>query len=245
MRKQLLLSAAISVIAASAALAADLPSRTSAPSFEAPVEAPIAFNWTGFYAGLNGGYGWNSSSWQSVGAPAFTNFSNNAGGFVGGVTAGYNYQINQFVVGIEGNAEYSGVRASGACGAVVGSNCKTKQSWIGDLDGKIGIGIDRALIYATGGVGFTDYSFSSPTPAPAMSWAGGSRVGWTLGAGMDYAITNNWVAGVTYKYYDFGTQTQNSSPAGTNVKFRETENTLLGRVMYKFGAPASGVVARY
>ncbi len=244
MRKHLLLSVAFSAIASGAALAADLPSRSAPPAFSEPI-APVAFNWTGFYAGLNAGYGWNTSGWRNVAAPVFTNFNTDGDGFVGGGFAGFNYQMNQFVVGIEGNLEYSGIKGSNTCSGIAGTVCRTSQSWIGDLNGKLGFAADRALIYATGGVAFTDYSFTNPSPAPTQAWGAGSRVGWTLGAGLDYAVTNNWIAGLSYKYYDFGSSTSNSTPAGTNVKFRETESTLLARIGYKFGGPAGGVVARY
>ena len=244
MRKVLLLSVAFSAMAAASAIAADLPSRSSAPAFVAPL-APISFSWTGFYAGLNAGYGWNSSGWRNVGAPVFTNFNTDGNGFVGGGHAGFNYQMSQFVFGLEGNVDYSGVRGSAQCSTNVGSVCRTKQSWLGDIDGRLGFGIDRAMIYGTGGVAFTNYSFTNPTPAPTTSWGAGSRTGWTVGGGLDYAVTNNWIAGIGYKYYDFGTSTSNSTPAGTNVKFRETENVVSARLSYKFGGPLGGVVAKY
>ncbi len=238
MRSFLLASAAAAALLSGSAFAADLPVRSSAPAFAAP--APILFSWTGFYAGLNAGYGWNNSSWRNVGAPVFTNFSTNGDGFVGGGHLGFNYQINQFVFGLEGNLDWVDVRASSLCAG--GPNtCTTKQNWLADISGRAGFAADRALIYATGGVAFTEYKFSSNIPS---TWGAGSRTGWTLGGGIDYAITNNWIAGLSYKYYDFGSST--STAGGIAVKFRETENVIAARLSYKFGSPAAGaVVAKY
>jgi outer membrane immunogenic protein len=242
MRKLLLASVAAAALSAPA-FAADLPARSAPPAFTAPV--PIAFSWTGFYAGLDAGYGWNESSWRNVGAPVFANFNTDGDGFVGGGHIGYNYQINQFVVGLEGMINFTDIRGSALCSGVVGTNCRTKQDWLADINVRAGFAIDRALIYATGGVAFTEYGFDQ-TVAPTVSWGNSSRTGWTIGVGLDYAITNNWIAGVQYKYYDFDSTTRNSSPAGTNVNFRNTENVILARISYKFGGPAGGaVVAKY
>jgi outer membrane immunogenic protein len=241
MRKLLLATVAAAALGAPA-FAADLPVRSAPPAFVAPV--PVMFSWTGFYAGLDAGYGWNDSTWRSVGAPPFGNFNTDGDGFVGGGHVGFNYQMNQFVIGIEGMINWADIRGSALCAGAPGTSCRTKQDWIGDINLRAGFAIDRALIYATGGVAFTDYSFDQTT-APTLSWGGGSRTGWTIGVGLDYAITNNWIAGIQYKYYDFGSSTSNSAPAGTNVNFRETENVILARISYKFGAPAAPVVARY
>jgi outer membrane immunogenic protein len=241
MRKLLLASVAAAALSAPA-FAADLPSRSLAPAFTAPV--PIAFSWTGFYAGLDAGYGWNDSRWQNTGAPVFANFNTDGNGFVGGAHVGFNWQMNQFVVGVEGMLNYSDVRGNNLCSGLAGTNCRTTQDWIGDINLRAGFAIDRALIYATGGIAFTDYNFNQ-TIAPTVSWGAGSRTGWTIGVGLDYAITNNWIAGLQYKYYDFGSSTSGSSPAGTTVRFRETESVVLARISYKFGGPSSSVLARY
>ncbi len=246
MRSILLVSAAATALTAGAAIAADLPNRSAPPVFAAPIARSANFDWTGFYAGLNAGYGWNTSRWTAVAPTVFTAFNNDGNGFVGGGQAGFNWQMNQFVFGLEGQLKYAGTRGSSLCAGTAGTVCRTKQEWIGDIDARAGFAADRALIYATGGVAFTNYSFSNPTPAiTAQTWGAGSRTGWTVGGGIDYAVTNNWIAGIEYKYYDFGSATSNSTPAGTIVRFKESESTLLGRISYKFGGPASPVAARF
>ena len=245
MKKISWLLAGASALLSGSAMAADLPSRTSAP---APYVAPVAiWNWTGFYAGVNAGYGWNTSRWNAAGVPGFASFNTNGDGFVGGAHAGFNWQFGSIVAGLEGMINFTDVGGSSQCSTFAGTTCRTRQNWLGDINVKLGVPIDRALIYATGGVAFTDYKFTQPVGVPPLpNWGPSSRTGWTLGAGIDYAINNNWIAGLQYKYYDFGSSTATS--AGTAVRFRETENVILARLSYKFswpGAGGSGVVARY
>lgn len=240
--RNLLLATVAAAAFAAPAFAADLPSRSVAPAFVAPV--PVFFSWTGFYVGGQAGYGWNDSRWSSVAPSAFASFNNDAEGFVGGGHVGYNYQINQFVVGIEGQMNYTDISAT--TGASFGGTARTRQNYLGDINGKLGFAFDRVMVYATGGVAFTDYDFTAPTPAPFLNYGGGSRTGYTVGAGIDYAITNNWIAGVQYKYYDFGSRTSASTPAFNNVRFNNEENVVMGRISYKFGSsPLGAVVAKY
>src|SRR6478735_3468050 len=102
----LLAGTAALAIAASAAQAADLPSR-AAP---APIIAAVPiFTWTGFYVGVNAGYGWNTNN-DRVFVPGFGFVdSGSNGGFVGGGQIGYNYQFNQFVVGVEADIQYADI----------------------------------------------------------------------------------------------------------------------------------------
>ncbi|MFD2228288.1 outer membrane protein, partial [Microvirga arabica] len=100
MKKILLASVALFGFAGAAA-AADLPVRSAPP---APIiaAAPI-FTWTGFYVGVNAGYGWSNDDFDSVDLAD----EDDDGGFVGGAQVGYNYQIGSFVVGLEGDIQYA------------------------------------------------------------------------------------------------------------------------------------------
>lgn len=234
---------AVAMATSVTAMAADLPSRVAAP---APVLAPVAvaFSWSGFYAGLNGGYGWNNSRWSPSAPPVFATFRADADGFVGGAQVGFNWQMGSLVAGVEGMLDYSDMSGSAQCSTFAGTVCRTRQDWLGDINLKLGFAVDRALIYGTGGIAFTNFKLTQPVGAPPANFGSHSRTGWTVGVGIDYALTNNWVAGLQYKYYDFGSF--NSTAAGTNVRFRETDRVLLAKISYMFGGPStSGVVARY
>ncbi len=220
MRKILLSTVALAAMAGTA-FAADLPSTKSAPVYMAP--APV-FSWTGFYAGVEGGADFLNTKYSAI------NRSNHmTSGLLGGVV-GYNYQVNQFVLGLEGNAD--GV-LGGARTLTVGTNSvRTSQDFNGDIRGRVGIAYDRALFYAAGGVAFGQVKSSYYTPA-FLGSSNMDRTGWTIGAGVDYAITPNWVGRVEYRYTDLGSSYTNV--AATRVS--NTSNAVLIGLMYKFGTP--------
>ncbi|KFG69274.1 outer membrane protein [Microvirga sp. BSC39] len=176
MKKILLASVALFGFAG-AASAADLPMRAAPP---APIiaAAPI-FTWTGFYVGVNAGYGWSDDDFDSVALAD----DDNDGGFVGGAQVGYNYQIGSFVVGLEGDIQYADFGREGAF--VVGGTTYDidNSDWFGTVRARAGVAFDRALIYATGGFAFAD-----------------EANGWTVGGGVEYAFTNNLSAKIEGLY---------------------------------------------
>ncbi len=126
-----------------AAQAADLPAPTyKAPAYVAPV--PI-FSWTGFYVGLNGGYGWGKSNWSGSGG----NFEVTPKGWLGGGTLGYNIQTGGWVWGIEGDIDYMNLK--GTADAAFCPSCTFKDTWLGTIRGRIGYSYDRWLPYLTAG----------------------------------------------------------------------------------------------
>src|SRR5262245_24672691 len=134
MKRFLLASVGMFVLVGSAA-AADLSYRRApVVAARAPVYSPY-YNWTGFYLGINGGGGWGSSTWDGVG-----NFGV-SGGLIG-VTGGYNYQFNQFVLGGEADIDWSGIKGSTA---VCFNVCETKNSWLGTARIRLGYAFDRFM----------------------------------------------------------------------------------------------------
>jgi len=178
MKKILLASVALFGFAG-AASAADLPVRSAPP---APVIAAVpVFTWTGFYVGVNAGYGWNSDDDITIGGVRYS--LDDDGGFVGGAQAGYNYQIGSFVVGLEGDIQYADLGGNDIIlsdGTVVDFN---DSDWFGTIRARAGVAFDRALIYATGGFAFAD-----------------GATGWTVGGGLEYAFTDNLSAKVEGLY---------------------------------------------
>jgi outer membrane immunogenic protein len=174
-------------LASAAAFAADLPAREAPP---APIiaAAPI-FTWTGFYAGVNAGWGWRSDDRQSVilggAAPGTLNFdNNNDGGFTGGGQIGYNYQIGSFVIGLETDIQWADTDQNvdvafvpaGAPGTFVpGTFDNNLSDWFGTVRARAGVAFDRVLIYATGGLAYTD-----------------NTTGWVAGGGVEWALPVNW-----------------------------------------------------
>jgi outer membrane immunogenic protein len=224
--------------AAAPALAADLPYRQGPP----PVEAPIVplFTWTGIYLGGQIGYGWGTDTLTVFPAGFGTNFTPN--GIVGGAHAGYNYQINQFVAGIEGDIEGTGISRTFSPGGVV---YNTKIPVQGSIRGRLGVAFDRVLLYATGGAEFAGFD----TSYSGIATASHSRVGWTIGGGIEYAVTSNWSVRAEYRYTDFGHFTDITPIVfgiGSSVTHHETENAVRAGFSYKFdGFGASPFAARY
>ncbi len=200
MKKFLLIGVAFAALSAGvSAQAADLPSRKKAP---APVQtyapAPTAFSWTGFYVGANAGYGTGSFTKQA--APA--GFNSAKGGLVG-VTAGYNYQIGQFVAGVEGDYDAANIagHAQYTAPTHVGA---VRLTSVGTLRGRLGFAADRALVYATGGLAYG--TIHTNNPVAGLSDRSG-RGGYALGAGIEYAFTNNISAKAEYLYTSLGNKT--------------------------------------
>jgi outer membrane immunogenic protein len=186
MNKLLLSSVALLSLTAGA-MAADLPSRRA----PAPIVAAVpVFTWTGFYVGVNAGYGWNDGT--NVTFPDGTVISTNGnddGGFVGGAQIGYNYQIGSFVVGLEGDIQYADFGDNRYDFGTAGIFEDGSDDWFGTVRARAGVAFDRALVYATGGFAFAD-----------------DRAGWTLGGGLEYAFTNNLTAKVEGLYVNLEDQ---------------------------------------
>lgn len=230
MRKTLLTAVALSAMA-STAMAADLPRRAPAPA-PAPVYVAPIFTWTGFYVGGQLGGGWGRSEIAGIGY--------NANGVVGGLHAGYNQQFGSIVAGVEGDFEATSMKGSTA---FAGTLLKTRAPWQGSLRARVGVAFDRALIYATGGVAFASLRNEVIVP-PFASSTSTTRAGWTVGAGVEYAIDNNWSVRAEYRYTDYGRFNVGFFPLGSaNTRFRE--NAVRVGVSYRFGGASGPVLARY
>lgn len=202
------------------AAAADLPPAPGpAPYYKAPAYAP-AYNWSGFYLGINGGGGWGSSAWTTTGS------FDTSGGLAGG-TIGYNYQVNQAVLGVEGDidwADINGTITNAGCPSTT-TTCKTSDSWLSTVRGRLGYAADRFMPYVTGGAAFGDIKASGPGLAGTDS----TNAGWTVGGGIEFAIAGHWTAKAEYLYVDLGRTSCGAACGGLpteNVSWRSN----IGRV---------------
>jgi outer membrane immunogenic protein len=200
---------AAAILASGSAFAADLG---SAPP-PAPLPVPV-FTWTGFYVGAHVGGAWDSDKWLF--SPALTTTSNHASGVFGGGQVGYNYQISSFVLGLEGDASASHLASGNLC-PNPSFTCSHNIDFLASLRARVGFTpFDRTLLYATGGVAFADVRHTALPPGVAPFFFTGSysdtRVGWALGGGLEYALTNNWSVKIEYIHYGLGSST---APMGT------------------------------
>jgi outer membrane immunogenic protein len=273
--KRLLLAAVLAVYGTASVSAADIAPRYT----KAPAMAP-AYDWTGFYIGGNVGGQWGSSDpttttvFPSVAYFADTSVTAIAGvgaqhvnssSVTGGFTAGYNWQVNNAVFGLEGDINYFGFKGSATgsaaypcctfSGFTVGSS--VSADWLATIRGRIGfLATPTWLLYATGGAAIADvkgdFTFSDTYDAATESAAiRGTRVGWTAGVGTEYAIGNGWSLKAEYLYVDLGRSTVTSNnlyaygpipdqPFTHSVDIKS--NIVRIGANYKFGGP---VVARY
>jgi len=239
MKKFLLASTALVAFAAGAQ-AADL----GAPRMPiaAAVVAP-AFNWTGFYVGAHLGYGWGRTGGQffaNAGPTFIGNEPSSPSGVFGGLQLGYNWQFNNVVVGVESDisaAAFRNARPYIVNPAVIHT---TTINWVGSTRVRAGIAVDKALFYATGGLAYGSTRIAS---AGFLSTTR-TRVGFALGAGVEYAFTPNLTAKVEYMYYNLGTANYQQSPIEFMRATPQIHTVKLG-VNYLFSTGPSAVVARY
>ncbi|KJC50389.1 membrane protein [Bradyrhizobium sp. LTSP885] len=277
--KKLVLAISLVLFGAGSAFAADLaPSYTKAPPMVAP-----GYNWTGFYIGGNVGGAWGNSdpttstvfspigyfAASSVPAIALVGAQRiNSSSVTGGFTAGYNWQVGGAVLGIESDINYFGFKGS-ASGSAVYPCCaptaftvssSVSADWLATIRGRIGfLATPNWLLYATGGAAIADvktnFNFTDTFATAAESATiRDTRVGWTAGAGAEYAIGNGWSFKAEYLYVDLGRSSVTSNnltaftpaiafPANTYTHSVDLKSNIVRVGMnYKFGGP---VVAKY
>lgn len=236
--KKILLTTAALLVSAGMASAADLAvgHYTKAP---APVMAPVT-NWTGFYIGGFGGYGWSDNT--RIGFPGTNfptvNFNGDLDGGFGGGTFGYNWQT-------PGSAFVWGLEVDGA-GADIGRS-ETINRWtyrdkvdaFGSVTGRVGAAIDTVLIYAKGGYGWVNNEISATNGIVGFSQSK-THSGWTVGAGLEWMFAHNWSGKVEYQYYNVDSERYLVGHPGVNngdgVDLSGSFNTIKVGVNYHFGS---------
>jgi len=216
-----LLFAGIGLVAlAGAAAAADLPPGPG--YYKAPAYLPPAFSWSGLYVGVNGGGAFGSSAWDTTSSFSTT------GGVVGG-TIGYNYQIGPAVLGAEGDIDWANIKGTTTTGSCA-AGCTTSDSWLSTVRARVGYGAGRFMPYLTGGGAFGNINASTP----AGSGGSATNAGWTVGAGLEFAIAGHWSAKAEYLYVDLGKFNCGAGcgAAVDNVSF--TTSLIRGGVNFRF-----------
>ena len=167
--------------------------------------APSAINWSGFYVGMNAGYGWARSSSSvtptSGGAPLSNSGDLNA--FIGGGQIGYNWQTSNFLLGLEADFQASPQKETSAFNCGVGCTLTEANSfhWFGTTRGRIGYAYDRLMFYGTGGAAWTRVSDALSGNASSSNIStSNSNFGWTLGGGVEWMTSERWSVKFEYLY---------------------------------------------
>jgi outer membrane immunogenic protein len=212
-------------------IAASLLTPAHAADLGVRTVASPAYNWSGFYVGLNAGGHWGTDN-----DPAFVSADNDFGsniglvadpapsklspkGFAGGAHLGYNWQTSNIVYGIE--ADFDGLTGSAERNLITLQGFDVYQfkdhasdQWMSTVRARVGLSFDRLLIFGTGGVAFSHWQTSHSIAEVGESWGGATsdsffRTGWVAGGGFEYAIDPHWIIRGEYLHADFGTHTSN------------------------------------
>jgi outer membrane immunogenic protein len=230
------------------AAAADLPVRT--PVYKAPAVTP--YLWSGCYVGAQVGYAWGRDRLTEIDQTTGTvsifspgDVGDPSGVKLGGMV-GCNWQwTGNWVAGIEGDGEWADV--SGGIVEFPNSGTpadtfETQIKWQASLRARFGYAFDRTLLYVTGGAALADvrHIYASPAVGVSQDFTN-AQVGWTVGGGLEHAISPQWTVRVEYRYSDFGTITNVPNlPAAAWVAFTEhhdvTEHALRLGVAHKFSS---------
>lgn len=250
------------------AMAADM----AVKAVRAPIVSP-EYNWSGFYIGADAGGAWiRGDAYTSfiepgniVGGFSALNQSRRleSSGFIGGVYAGYNWQVTKWVVGIEG--DISGIANSNTtatapnlsrAGALLagGFVFNRSQDWLSTVRGRVGYLVaPNVLLYATGGVAFGENHYAaSYTESNGGVWQTDIRktsVGYAVGGGGEWMVSQNWLLRAEYLYANLpGASNTVTSPSFAAIfvvpfNWDRTEYHIARvGIAYKFGGP---VVAKY
>ena len=229
---------------------ARLPAAAIAPLYKVAA-ARSPYNWTGFYFGADGGYAWQGSTGTLMTASGalLSPYSYSVTGPFAGIFIGGNYQFNRFVLGVEGDWQWSNLTGNSQVLAPLGTNgvlpggpftISTTTKDYGSIRGRLGVALDRFLVFGTGGwaTGNPSTAFALTGAAPFVT-TGGKSNGWTVGAGIEYAITNTILGRIEYRYTNletsgFANDPTNSTDAGTRAPISD----FRAGIAYKLGGGA-------
>jgi outer membrane immunogenic protein len=262
---------AVTLAAASTAFAADI----AKPVYKAPPVVVPVYNWTGFYIGGNAGYSWAETDVTyfqgpfiagGFGAPfAATGFSRafspNNDRFAGGGQIGFNYQVANWVFGIESDLQSR--RSSGTFTELFATfsdslTIQSEEKWFGTTRGRIGWAANNWLYYATGGVAYgrVDDSvtrFCNVACGPQTQIVTSSRTltGWTVGGGIEVGLSPNWTIAAEYLYVDLGNNSiftpglLGPLAIAATTDYEHKFQVARVKLNYKFDWSKSPVVAKY
>jgi outer membrane immunogenic protein len=240
MKRVLLTTVALGALALGGqAVAADLPVKA------APL-APVTYDWSGFYVGGFGGYGFGNQNVNNATGPAgFANFTANfeSHGPMAGGEVGYNWMVTRDIMfGLEGDGAWTNIR--GNDNFALGWDDSNHLKWVGSLRVRSGFTVDRLLMFFTGGWAVGDIDHTNTNPGFGVDTFSAHRSGLTAGGGIAYAITDNLIGKIEYRYYDLGTYHRDAPTNGAlPYTVANTYSTVLLGLDFKFGG--GPVVAKY
>jgi len=230
--KKILIALTVSLAASTAVFAAD------AIVAEEVVIVDTTFNWSGVYVGAQAGYGFSGSAdyIYENDPDASYNYEHDLDGALAGAYVGYNYQFsNNVVLGAELDAAWADIDGSGATGDSDPYSAITEIEWNAAARLRLGYAFDRFMPYISGGVAIAGVNFTEYEDGDFYSDDDFTAVGWTLGAGAEWAVTDNWVLRGEYRFTKFDSENFTTRPEDEDYELDDldTHDIRVG-IAYKF-----------
>lgn len=253
--KKIMMLAAAAIGLVTAANAADLPS-----AIKAPAAAPASYSWTGLYLGANAGYGFSAfplgiapanaqaaALVNAIGNPGV--IGPNAGGAVGGLHGGVDWQVSQsWVWGIAGSFDFTNIGSSASATAPATASLadQARVDWYGTFVGRVGYLVaPDVMLYGDGGLAVGNISHNATVSCAfgaAFCFSNGTsnvHTGWVAGLGVEWRFARNLSFGIDYQYVDLGKSSLLSTGTGaTPASFISTDsanfNVVTGRFTLRF-----------
>lgn len=207
---------------------------TSAPSvYAADVEpVPMGYDWSGAYIGLHAGYLWGDVGYKEP-EYADSSISRHDDAFIGGLYLGFNHQMDSLVLGVEGDVGFGGIDIDNDEDDSTNDYSAFESDWNGHVRGRLGFAFDRTLLFAAGGLAITDLKINDTDPG----WGDDTKthVGWTIGGGVEFAVSDSVVVRGEYLYDDYGSEDYKIDGDYTyRARADLTASTVRIGVAYKF-----------
>jgi outer membrane immunogenic protein len=238
--KKFLLGTVALVVMATSASAADLAARPYTKA--APPMMVAMYDWSGFYIGINGGWGQSRERYDWLGYSLVS--ANANGGTVGG-QIGYNWQSGPLVFGLEAQGNWADLSKSYVDPFNLAWSVGTKVDALGLFTGRVGYAANNALFYVKGGAAVVSNKYWAAFNNVNFVTVSNTRWGADVGVGLEYGFTPNWSFGIEYNHAWLGNQNYNWGNPNwryTTVNVRQDLDLVTARINYRFGGP---VVARY
>jgi outer membrane immunogenic protein len=231
---------------AAPAIAADLPARTYT---KAPVLIPAVYDWSGFYTGINGGWGTEHRCFDTTvgGVVGVADGCHSSSGGVAGGQFGYRWQNSSWVYGIEAQGDWAGLRGSSVSLTAPANTDRSRMDAFGLFTGQIGYAWNTTLLYVKGGAAVVADRNDILTAGVVTATASGdNRWGGTIGAGLEFSFAPNWSVAVEYDHLFIPDATATfNTPAGAvfaTDRIRGDADLVTARVNYRWGGP---IIAKY
>jgi outer membrane immunogenic protein len=243
---RLLIAAAALISTSLAVQAADM--KIKKPVYKAPPPMPVALvnDWSGFYIGGHVGYGWADTASSGTGG-AFDGGPQSVGvspgGWLYGLQFGYNMTMQQYLLGLEVDFGKLGISGTSTAGT---SFASLSYGWYSVIAGRLGLAMDSALLYVKGGLAMARVTneaglIGDPTDFTSVS---GTRTGYAIGGGLEYALSRQWSVKGEYLYMDFGS-VGSGNLDGDAFSHSNALHTFKIGLNYRLGGSGGFVSAKY